>query len=818
MGPTNKHNFLHIYGKIAAQVVFLGLLIICLNGSNLYAQTAKEHFKNGRNAQEKTNYKEAVRCFGLAINLKADYIEAYLERANCNFKLKQFEAALPDFIYLHSKSPLNEDYIIKAALTYMELNRWLDAQNMFLKLEADDINLHVAEAKIKMAQCKIMLKNYEDAVNYLSESISIFSDNDLIYFYKGVASDSLKEFQTASLSYTKSIEIVDQILIKKSIKTSTADSLKAIYLTSLGHSQLGMFDYNGAKLSFTKAIKLNPKKANLYLIRANIYLQNNELNEALADLKSCEDLNLNTYAYYYSKAKVLKKAGQFNQAIESLSPIVTNDTAFYATFLKGQCLESIGKFEDAQQIYKNANNKVPFDKQKEVEAALKRIRNRVYELRREDDSPVFAINSPKFDLDKKIMIPKSHQFVEISGKVTDASLIKAIYINDLEAEFEHDSINPRFKIKVNLFEKEYLKIRIVDVYSNTKEENFEFNRTEKNSPHHKLFIVYSETDKQIYFDKNASKMLKITGRIDDESFIKRVMINNKTASFNHTESNPVFEAEIDVSKSDTVKILIIDEYDNLALTSYYINAKAAAEIAQNPMGKTWLVFIANSNYENYNTLTGPEKDLNQIRSAVLQYKFDNIIAKSNMTLSEMEKFFRIELRDLIKEQGVNSILIWFAGHGKYTNETGYWLPVNAKKDDEISFYPIPYLRSNLNSYGRSLRNVLIVSDACESGPSFSLTEDEILSIDCKFLSENSKLNSAYVFSSTTNEKASDNSIFCETFADLLNSNQETCIPMSTIFKSVSAVVEKNQHQRCKFGKIKDMPNNNSTFFFLKRKK
>ena len=141
-----------------------------------------------------------------------------------------------------------------------------------------------------------------------------------------------------------------------------------------------------------------------------------------------------------------------------------------------------------------------------------------------------------------------------------------------------------------------------------------------------------------------------------------------------------------------------------------------------------------------------------MRDAILQYKFESIITKHNMTLSEMEKFFRIELRDLIKEQGVNSIMIWFAGHGKYTNETGYWLPVNAKKDDEISYYPIPYLRSNLNSYGKSLRNILIVSDACESGPAFSLTEEKLVDYDCQLL--NSTNSSAFVFSSTTNEKAS----------------------------------------------------------------
>jgi tetratricopeptide (TPR) repeat protein len=120
----------------------------------------------------------------------------------------------------------------------------------------------------------------------------------------------------------------------------------------------------------------------------------------------CATLDLKTYTYYYTKARVLKKAGQFNLAIETLSPIVKMDTAFHAILLKGQCLESIGNFKEAQTTYKEASKNVPLDKKKEMEAALKRIRNRVYELNRETDPPFFSIASPSLDLDKKIMVPK----------------------------------------------------------------------------------------------------------------------------------------------------------------------------------------------------------------------------------------------------------------------------------------------------------------------------------------------------------------------------------------------------------------------------
>jgi tetratricopeptide (TPR) repeat protein len=780
------------------------------------AQTAKEFFKKGVEAQKSNNYKDAIKNFNAAIDLKADYQDAYFQRASCYYKQKQYELALQDYIYLHRIQPLNENYIIKSALTYMDLKRYADAQNMLMKLEADDMNLHIAEAKVKMAQCKIMLKNYDDAIQYLSESLSIFDHEDQIYFYKGVASDSLKDYQTSILCYTKSIEIVNEKLIKKSMSSSTCDSLKFIYLTSLGNAQLLMFDYTSSKESYSNALKIKPKHSELYLIRAGIYLQNNELNEALADLKICESLNLNTYALFYTKAKVLKKAGQFNQAISTLEPITKNDTAFHARFLRGQCFESIGKFEEAQFAYKQAAMKVPNDKKKEIETANKRIRSRLYEIKREADPPLFKITYPLMDIDNKIMIPKSYQFVEIKGQVFDKSLIKSITLNDLEANFEADSINPEFRIKVNLLDKNYLKVKVLDIYSNLTEQNFEFNRSEKNAPAHKLYLSYNEKEKEIFIDQSKEKSIKVSGKVEDESYIKRIMVNNKIASFNLNEANPSFEADIDISRTDSIKILIIDEYNNSSSISYYINSKKAVQMAQNPMGKTWLVFIANANYESFATLTGPAKDMNMIRNAMLQYNVDNIITKQNMTLGEMEKFLRIELRDLIKEQQVQSLMIWFAGHGKYVNETGYWLPVNAKKDDELTYYPIPYLKSNLAGYGKSLKNILIVSDACESGPSFSLSDETLVNFDCNQIGSINSNSSAYVFSSTTNEKASDNSIFCESFADQLNSNSNLCLPMSDVVKFVSSTVEKRQSQRCKYGKIKDINNNFGSFYFLKR--
>ncbi len=85
------------------------------------------------------------------------------------------------------------------------------------------------------------------------------------------------------------------------------------------------------------------------------------------------------------------------------------------------------------------------------------------------------------------------------------------------------------------------------------------------------------------------------------------------------------------------------------------------------------------------SLGGPAKDITLMKSALARYQIHNVIHKKNMTKQDMERFFAIELRDLIRSNRVNSIMVWYAGHGKYINDTGYWIPIDANRDDEFTY-------------------------------------------------------------------------------------------------------------------------------------
>lgn len=238
-------------------------------------------------------------------------------------------------------------------------------------------------------------------------------------------------------------------------------------------------------------------------------------------------------------------------------------------------------------------------------------------------------------------------------------------------------------------------------------------------------------------------------------------------------------------------------------------------IADNAMGKVCVVFIENSKYVSFSSITGPEKDIALMKSALSSYEVDKIIHKKNMTKKQMQTFFSTELKQIVVANKIQSILIWYAGHGKYINNNSYWIPVDAKRDVETTYYSTNSLKADLKAYSKSIKHTLMVTDACESGPSFYQSMRASSTIkDCS--SNAAELKSSQVFSSSGYELAVENSEFTKTFANTLKSSNTSCIPIDKIVREVTKNVIIKNKKRPKFGAIKDFNHQEGTFFFIKK--
>jgi hypothetical protein len=237
----------------------------------------------------------------------------------------------------------------------------------------------------------------------------------------------------------------------------------------------------------------------------------------------------------------------------------------------------------------------------------------------------------------------------------------------------------------------------------------------------------------------------------------------------------------------------------------------------NPMGNTLVIFIENSDYQNFAALQGPPKDANLI-TGVLEdnYQVLPIRRLRNQTKQQMEKFFSIDLRDEVRGKQIKSLVIWFAGHGKFINDVGYWIPVDARRDEEFTYYSLTTLRASMESYMNYLTHVLVITDACESGPSFyQAMRSDLKARNCADWRA-TQFKSSQVFSSAGYELAVDDSQFTRTFASALRGNPKTCIAIEEIALQVTKAVTQNNQQKPKFGKITGLKDEDGTFFFIKK--
>jgi hypothetical protein len=285
------------------------------------------------------------------------------------------------------------------------------------------------------------------------------------------------------------------------------------------------------------------------------------------------------------------------------------------------------------------------------------------------------------------------------------------------------------------------------------------------------------------------------------------------ASYIPSDLNPSFSATVNVSNKSRITVFVEDEYGNQSEIEYRLNRNAQT-YENNPMGKTWAIFIENSDYDSYASLDGPGKDVSMMRSALANYQIHEVIHKKNMTKAELSKFFSIELRDMIRSNRVNSLLIWYAGHGKFLNESGYWIPVDAARNDEFSYYNINALKAAMQGYPDLLTHTLVITDACESGPSFyQAMRSGIRERSCEDWTS-TRLKSSQVFSSAGYEQAVDDSQFTRTFANVLVNNPGNCLPIENIVEKVTSAVENTARQSPQFGKIAGLEDEDGTFFFI----
>jgi len=237
--------------------------------------------------------KEKLEFYTKAIEIKSDYLDAYINRGLVRNELKDYEGSLEDYTtaikfdsrcalaynnrgYTKYKMQLFEDALKdynKAILLNPKLKIALDNKAKLLhEVCLKDDEDFSEKFYLSMGIIEITHGNISEGIKNLDEALKYNPRSDLVWFYKGAGYQSAGDDDNAIEAYTKAIEI-----------------------------NKGMIDayYNRGKLLF----RTEPKKA-------------------LDDFVTSVALDPKFLDAYYSIAAIQKNMGQYKEAIKNLDKII----------------------------------------------------------------------------------------------------------------------------------------------------------------------------------------------------------------------------------------------------------------------------------------------------------------------------------------------------------------------------------------------------------------------------------------------------------------------------------------------------------------
>lgn len=772
-------------------ILFSSVLVLNLG----FGQSAKKFFSAGEKFEEANNLKEAIINYSKAIDTDPNYEKAYLSRALCYEKQNQKEEAIEDYKKLIVFDAKNKELYYNAGRLQYALNKFSEADQMFRKaLERDKNYIEVIDLEIKTLYA---IRDYSFGLVVTQYALDL-KKAALNYYHHAVMFDSLKNYTEAEKEYKNS---------------KYYDSKFIPAYSGLAIVQVKLNKLSDAATTCETAIAKDPNNIDIYWARSYMYSAKKDYQNALNDITKVI-ITQPTALNYKLRGAIYSKLGQHQNTANDFSQAIRlNDKDIDAYLNRAAANEAASNFKLAISDY-NTVAKLGSGNSK-IEAIIKEARKKIFDLSRENNKPEITITAPSAPSNGTIKIIADKDEVVIKGNVKDVSLIKLITVNAAPADFIKDSINPEFSVKITgMLKANEIVLLATDVYENTQNLVLKIEKTEANKPVIALETPAASFDNEIFLENNAAEIY-IQGKVKDESMISSIKIDGVAASYSVTSLNPTFSSQISIANKNKITVTVIDANGNETTQDFTLNRSGASSNAS-PMGNTWVIFIENSKYQNFASLEGPAKDVMTMKSALAGYNVTKILHKKDMTKYQMEKFFSIELRDQVKNANITSLLIWYAGHGKFVSPTGYWVPVDAKTDDEFSYFGINNLKAAMQSYSSQLKHLLVITDACESGPTFLLAmrgaEEDIR---CE-KSELIKSKSAQVFTSAGYELASDNSQFTKTFSSSLINNTDACISIDKIVKKVTTAVKDAGNQAPKFGKIKDLEDEGGTFFFIKK--
>jgi len=241
------------------------------------------------------------------------------------------------------------------------------------------------------------------------------------------------------------------------------------------------------------------------------------------------------------------------------------------------------------------------------------------------------------------------------------------------------------------------------------------------------------------------------------------------------------------------------------------------------LGSFYALIIGNDNYQSLPKLKSAVSDAHAVERVLREHYGFKTRVLENVGIEEIFS----ALNDYQKSLGErDSFLIYYAGHGALNEHTqlGYWLPVNATRDDPPNLW-ISDSQIAEQIERMAAKHILIIADSCYSGAmtrdSEQLTATMGRSTEMKpmyLLKTEAKLLSRTVLTSGGIEPVLDgsvgsNSIFARSLTDALAHN-DNVLEGTALWKLIFTPVHKAAAQSPRYAAISYTGHNNGEFLLI----
>ena len=342
--PNNAKAYI-LKGKIYLNLnQFENSLSSFLRGQKLGEKSLDLLYGLARSYKQLYQYDSALKYYKEALALDPSAKSYYL-LAKCYYAMGKKEYAIEIYDKAIEINPNYAEAYFNKGVCLSNLNFKTEAIDMYNK--AIELNPNFIDAYFQRGYCFYNLKKYQKAMVEMNKVLELDPNYYQAYYEKGFCFQKMKRYEEAIIEISKAIE-------------QNKYFEKAYF--QRGYCCELIKDYSSAIKDYQKVIELNKHNYMVYYRLGLSYLAVNNLTSALDMFEEAIKINRANYDAYYYKGICQRYLKYYEDAIITFNfflvcfiknKSITDEQIANVYYNKGRCLLSLGRFNEAIQMFTN---------------------------------------------------------------------------------------------------------------------------------------------------------------------------------------------------------------------------------------------------------------------------------------------------------------------------------------------------------------------------------------------------------------------------------------------------------------------------------